>query len=128
MITIKKQVRLFRPADFVLIIAVIGCAVMLFIHQSTRSSGRFASVEQDDRMLIQIDLSDPSYRTYTVEDEYPMTIATENGRVWVSVASCPDQHCVRSGKLHRAGDVAVCIPAGLILRVSGTPAHDGVTG
>ena len=120
--------RFLRPADLVLICGVLCCAVLLFIHQSTRTAGTSAYVEQNDQLLYQIDLSDPSRRSYTVSGAYELEIVTENGAVWVERATCPDQHCVRTGKLYRTGDTAACIPARVILRISGASAQDAVTG
>ena len=35
-------------------------------------------------------------------------------------ADCPDQVCVRTGRLTRAGQVAVCLPHRVILKLTGT--------
>lgn len=41
---------------------------------------------------------------------------------------CPGQICVHRGWLHDAGDVAVCVPNRVVLRLSGAaPRLDGVT-
>ena len=46
-----------------------------------------------------------------------MTIISENGAIWFEFSGCPDQICVRTGKLSRASESAACLPAGVVIKV-----------
>ena len=54
---------------------------------------------------------------------YPLTAAGENGAVRVAHSDCPNQDCVRSGAISRAGQSIVCLPARISVTLSG--AADG---
>ena len=38
----------------------------------------------------------------------------------ITASSCPDQTCVRTGTLTRAGEAAICLPARTVLRLTGS--------
>lgn len=41
----------------------------------------------------------------------------ENGKVWMSEASCPDKICVREGKISRTGECITCLPNKIVVTV-----------
>ena len=57
-------------------------------------------------------------------------IEIENERAWVSFSDCPHHICVRTGKIHRAGEVIVCIPNKVVVKVKkpGSSHYDAITG
>lgn len=48
-----------------------------------------------------------------------MEISIENERARISSSPCPGQDCVRQSWLSRAGDMAVCVPSGVFIVISG---------
>ncbi|MCD4702370.1 MAG: NusG domain II-containing protein [Candidatus Aegiribacteria sp.] len=59
-----------------------------------------------------------------------MEINIENERARISRSPCPGQDCVRQSWLSRAGDLAVCVPSGVFIVISGcddTLAPDAVS-
>jgi len=44
-------------------------------------------------------------------------VTIQDGEVWVSEASCPDQVCVRHGPTHDTADPIVCLPNELVVQV-----------
>ena len=54
----------------------------------------------------------------TVE-RYTLTVAVENGAVRVSESDCPNQDCVHSGAISRAGQSIVCLPARVAVTLEG---------
>ena len=67
--------------------------------------------------------------TFTVEgnNDIILSVEIDNGRVRVLNSRCPDQVCVHSGWLSKAGQTAACVPAGVSLRVvGGSQEIDGV--
>lgn len=65
-----------------------------------------------------------SYAGGTYESRgYTLTVAAEDGAVRVSGSDCPNQDCVRSGAISRAGESIVCLPARVAVTLEG--AADG---
>ena len=125
----KRKNSLFRPADAILIAGVLLLAGVLFFRFSTRGSGATVQVEQNGKILYTVALSgvqEPLW--FSVGGECPVVIGCENGEVWFERSECPDQLCVRSGHLHRVGEIAACLPAGVVVRIVGDSALDGTTG
>ena len=89
--------------------------------------GHMARIYQDGVLIREIDLDSLSAPlTFTVEFQgRTNTITAQPGRIRVESADCPDQVCVRTGRLTRAGQVAVCLPHRVILKLTGT-STDGI--
>ena len=51
-----------------------------------------------------------------------MEITIENERARISSSPCPGQDCVRQGWLSKPGDMAICVPSGVFILVTGNDA------
>jgi hypothetical protein len=49
----------------------------------------------------------------------PVEVRVSDGSVHVLSADCPDQTCVRTGRVSGPGSVVACIPNGVVVRVGG---------
>lgn len=47
------------------------------------------------------------------------TLVIENGMAYVTDADCPDQVCIRMGKISKTGENIVCLPHKLVIQVEG---------
>lgn len=57
---------------------------------------------------------------------YHYEITYTEGRIRFAAADCPDKVCVRTGWISRAGQIAVCVPGQLIIKLEGPdPADSG---
>ena len=120
-----------RRGDILLMIAVLAAAACCFLYFSLRSgSACVAVVEQNGVELRRISLE-------TLEEpllietggEFPLVVAVDRKGAWIAEASCPDQICVRTGKITAPGQAAVCLPARLSVRLIGEGSRvDAVTG
>jgi hypothetical protein len=54
----------------------------------------------------------------------PVRVEVAAGRARIAGSPCPGQDCVRAGWIDAAGDVSVCMPSGVLVRVLG-PAEGG---
>ncbi len=50
---------------------------------------------------------------------YHYEIVYQEGRIRFAAADCPDKVCVRTGWIERAGQIAVCVPGQLIIKLEG---------
>lgn len=77
--------------------------------------------------VITLPLAAAQTVTVTGNHGITLTVQAENGRVRVSDAGCPDKLCVKAGWLSSPGQTAVCVPAGVVVRVGGEGAPDVVS-
>ena len=63
-------------------------------------------------------------RTYT-HNGYTLTVAAEGDGLRVSEADCPTQDCVHTGTISRGGQSIVCLPARIIIQLTGGQADPG---
>lgn len=94
--------------------------------------GQVAVVERGGQVLRRVELSalgGPVEETIQGEGGVAVTLRFAPDGAQVAASGCPDQICVRAGKLTRSGEAAVCLPARVVLRLEGgADAVDGVTG
>lgn len=56
--------------------------------------------------------------TYTVESRgHTLVVAIEDGFVRVAETTCPDALCQSAGAIDGAGEMLVCVPAGVVIRI-----------
>ena len=108
--------RILRPADIVLI-GLIAAASLLMLWLRPTQAGVAAEIYRNGERCAVIDLRDPARQEFRFDGAIPVTIISENGAIWFESSGCPDQICVRSGKLSRAGESAACLPAGVVIKV-----------
>jgi hypothetical protein len=88
--------------------------------------GSMAVVEVDGRPFCRLDLSVDGRRQ--VPGPLGETVVeVRGGRIRIAQSPCPHQICVRSGWIGQAGQMIVCVPNGVLVRVEGKGEVDGVT-
>ncbi len=97
----------------VFLFAVIGTYLVL-----RPSESRIVQIVQDGTVLYTINLDETEDKEITIysPDGNKNTIHIENGDICISYAECPDQTCVKSGKLYSESLPIVCLPNKLIVR------------
>lgn len=111
--------------DFVIIGAVLLLAGAMIAFFAAKATGDklYAEVWQDDTLVERVELTDTTDRTIDLDGHNVIVLS---GRTAVmQSADCADQVCVRTGRLTRAGQVAVCLPHRVILKLTGT-STDGI--
>lgn len=118
-----QGLRAITPLDIALI-AVLTALAVLMIVLLPRIGGDTepltARITCNGQLYMEIDLSavtDP----YEIElpTEPAATVSVAPGSIRFSQAACPDQICVQTGSLTRAGDTAACMPAGAVITLYG---------
>lgn len=81
-----------------------------------------AVITKDGQVIQRINLSElDKPRTYEFEFEYYDQIVAEKGRIRFLNSNCPEKICVSTGWLTKPGQIAVCLPNELIIKIEG---HD----
>ena len=60
------------------------------------------------------------------------TLIIEDGKAYISEANCPDKQCVKQGKIERTGEMLVCLPNRIVVKIEDSEnaeaVIDGVSG
>lgn len=116
----KKSVLLFA--------GLCALCIAVLCLQALRPQGTVAIVECDGEQVLSQPLSALSApQTVTVTGKNNITLQIELTPTGAAVLSsqCPDQICVHTGTLTRAGQSAICLPAQVVLRLEGAKNLDG---
>ena len=105
-----------------LALAVLACAGFLLWQSGHAQAAVTAQIYQYGELVEEVRL-DQVTGSYTIplsgEDGSENLVEVEPGRIRVVSANCPDQVCVQTGQLTRAGESAICLPARVTLRLEG---------
>ena len=122
--------KLFLKRD-ILFFAVLAVLVSLaFFAVSLFPEGAVAVVECDGEELLRQELSAVSSETeyeFTGADGIKLTVLISPEGAQISRSDCTDNICVRTGRLERAGESAICLPAKLSVRLEGGAGADAQT-
>lgn len=110
-----------RRGDFVIIGVVVLAALAIFLPFALAPARALVcEITQDGALVRQIRLGAGYEETVTITgSRVTNVIAVEGSTVRFASSDCPDQVCVRTGTLTRAGQVAVCLPNRVVVRLTG---------
>ena len=96
---------------------------------AARSAGELTvSISVDGETVERCALSTYEGGTYKSRG-YTLTVEVADGAVYVASSDCPNQDCVHSGAISRAGQSIVCLPARIGVELVGAAdGYDLVTG
>lgn len=98
-----------------LFISAAAATLWLF----SRPAGKMVRITSEGEIVAEIDLSTAKNETFEVScSNGKNVIKIEDGTIFVSQADCPDQTCVKMGKLG-GGMPIVCLPHKLVIEFIG---------
>ena len=113
---------------FIVIISLLFIGIT--IHNKTQTEKLYGIIEVNGEEQQVINLSDVD-KPYTIRiengDEYNI-IQVEQGSIRVTEASCPDKDCIKIGKLDADGEISVCLPNKVIVRVVSSNSNNKIDG
>ncbi len=116
--------RHLKKGDLILA-GVLGAGFVLSLILVHTLSGEGDSVtvivdgEVQQRLPLKVD------QTVTVAGPLgETTLRISEDRVWIENAPCPHKTCMRMGKIHSTGQVIVCVPNRILLRIDGKRRSD----
>lgn len=120
--------------DLLVVAAVAALAVVcgiVFWARSAPSGGKLTAVvsvngKETDQVVLS-SLSEAEDRTYH-NNGYTLTVEFTPESVRVTTSDCPNQVCVHTGAITRAGQSIVCLPSRISIQLQqqGGGTHDGV--
>ena len=109
----------FRITDVIPMIAVMLLAVviLLIIHAGGGHTADTAVIHCDGGETA---VSLENDTEGTVESGgYTMKYRVSDGSICVCECDCPDKVCVRTGKISKPGETVVCMPAHIVITLTG---------
>ena len=126
----KNIIQFSTKGDRILLFSLMLLSITgLFINNHLRHPGKSVMIEMDGQLIQKLSL----YSNYkiTVKGHIGETVVEiANGKALILKSDCPHKICVRTGAISRAGDVLVCIPNKVVVRISNGDniSYDAVTG
>ncbi len=105
--------------DFVIIgiVLLLAAALTAVLAAGTQGDRLYAEIWQDNQLIERVALTDDTDRTIDLDGHNVIVLSGKSARM--ESADCRDQVCVRTGTLTRAGQVAVCLPNRVVLKIVG---------
>lgn len=111
--------------DILIVLIIAAVIVLLVVLPSRQSSGVLTAVIiADNEEVARIELSSVDEPIIFDLQEQGVLITARDGRIWFTSSTCADQICVNTGKLERAGDIAVCLPNRVLVKIEGVRDSD----
>ena len=102
----------------IVIVFLISCLSLWPLLQTPRQQASTALVEVQGRLFAKLHLAEP--RRITVPGKNgQVVIEVENHRIRILDSSCPQKICVHSGAISRCGELLVCAPNRIVIRIPG---------
>lgn len=112
--------KFFRKTDLIIIaiiVALAGCGLLLR-NILADDEGIRAEIYYYSQLLEVVDLEKDKGKEIVIPQNNNVVIRVdEEGKIAFISSDCPDQVCVKTGKLHRAGEYAACLPNGVIVKI-----------
>lgn len=118
---------LFKRLDIVIYAFVFLVAVLLLLIGTKNETDASLSVSVSGAETV---YSLNEERTFELNNNgISVNVEIKNGSVRVYESSCPDKVCVASGKISKVGQIIVCAPAELSLKIigNGEGEYDAIT-
>ena len=114
-----------RIGDILIALVVAAAAVLLLVLPSRQTGGALTAVIiVDEKEHARVALHDTADPIEIDLHELGVVITAQDGQIWFAASSCADQTCVNTGKLAHAGDIAVCLPNQVIVKIEGEKSGD----
>lgn len=111
--------KLLRPGDLVVIVlaaAMVGASYAAFWGE--RTAGQAAIVSVDRQVIGRFPLGEP--RRLEIPGRLGTSLlAIADDRIRFLDSPCPNRYCVHAGWLGQTGEVAACVPNGVVVEVVG---------
>ena len=116
-----KKKRLF--ADLLLLLFLLFLSLTLFFLFRSNEEINYVEIRKGDVSTV-VSLNRDQVLTLEGKNGISLTVRIENSEIFVESATCKDKVCVSRGRLKNSGDIAVCLPAEISIRVFGESGVD----
>lgn len=125
-----------RKHDIILGLILLSVALILFVidltNVSSDTGNKKVVVSVDGKKMAEYPLEKDA--TYELSGSHlgTNTLVIKSGKAYISEANCPDKQCMKQGKISRTGEMLVCLPNRVVVKIvdskKNEPVIDGVSG
>jgi len=120
----QRLKEVFKIGDVILIGLLMGLTLgSIFVTDVLFEPGESVSVIVDGKEMYRLSL----YENRTIDVQGPLgttIIKVEKGHAFIQKAPCPYQTCIKMGKIRRSGDMIVCLPNRILVKIEGKDRRD----
>lgn len=109
-----------KKGDLLIITAVFLAAIIFgnFVSTGKLDDTKTVIIVRDGKEIHRYRIDENYEKTIRIENEGEInTINIEDGKVSVTEANCHDELCVKSHKISRDGEMIVCLPHKLYVKI-----------
>lgn len=110
-----------KKRDLILVAAVLAAAGILYLLNLFLFSKPAVTLEisVNGTVVETLDLSKDTEITINSKNNGTNLLIIKGGEAYISEASCPDSLCIHQGKIHKNGEMIVCLPNEMIAKIQG---------
>lgn len=110
----------FLKGDLIIVAFIIVLAVTTLIFMLPKSyDENILEIYLDGELIQSVELVEGEYQTIEIDETAQNTIEIDGLQVRIIEATCYDSVCVNTGYISKAGEVIVCMPNKLLLKIVG---------
>lgn len=101
--------------------------VILLLAALLAGAGHLAGQAEEGTTVV-VSINGKEYGVYVLSENQTVELPGELGKnklmisdgvVWMETAVCPDQYCVKQGKISKVGEQIVCLPNKIVVELTG---------
>lgn len=116
----NDKIRLKRDIILVLVMLAAAMTALLIINYGVKKKGTYAVVKVDGKELYKFELDKDTTVDVAGYQGGVNRIEVKAGKVSMTEADCPDELCVKTGKISRTGETIVCLPHRVVIEIKST--------
>ena len=110
-----------KKKEIILMIIVLAMALsaMAVIHYMQSAQGVYVVVTLDNQEIGRYPLEEDGVYDLTGYENGHNELHIKEGKACILAASCPDKLCIKQKEISYAGEMIVCLPNHIIVRIEG---------
>ena len=114
----KKKINKY-DIGLIAVIIIINTFIILYGGRNAiKQNSKIAYIYSDNKLYGEYVLTDTVKEEIKIESDTGYNILhIEDGQIWIHDASCPDKICISQGKISYDGEIIVCLPNKMLIKI-----------
>lgn len=107
--------------SLILVIIIFNCFLIYYNSKNIVYSNNNEALIYSNKELVGKYILKKNYEhefTINTDDGYN-TVKIKDNKIWIEDADCPDKYCMHQGEISGDGQVIVCLPNKLLIKIVG---------